>query len=192
MSIEDTNSVKYILEEMDPAEKVEFERLMASDPDLRIEVESIRRMNGKLDALPKLSPPKHLTDRIISVAADQSDRSTGFKGGYLLSAAVVILGLTTGSLILQNSFEESGLPDSSTAGLSSYENGIPQTEEVRSPDLQPWVDRQDVLRLTGFDPVTNSLFFKEGVNNANKLRPVGKFSGSQPFGRSVQLTGSNR
>jgi len=56
MSKEDTNSIKYILEEMDPAEEIEFERRMSSNPDLRIEVESIRRMKGKLNSLPELSP----------------------------------------------------------------------------------------------------------------------------------------
>ena len=81
MSREDTKSIKYILEEMDPAEQVEFERMMESNPDLRIEVESIRRMTTKLKALPKLSPPKHVTNSILSVAADQANKKQGFKSG---------------------------------------------------------------------------------------------------------------
>ena len=192
MSREDTNSIKYILEEMDPAEKVEFERVMASNPDLRIEVESIRRMKGKLDDLPDLTPPKHLTDSILSVAADQAKKKQSFKSGYFLSAAVVILGLTTGSLILQGSFGENSDSGIEATSFSSFGNGMSQNEVTRTANIQPWVDRQDVLRLNGFESLSSPILIKEAGNSINKLRPVGKYPVSEPFGRSVQLTGSNR
>jgi len=192
MSREDTNSIKYILEEMDPAEKVEFERVMESNPDLRIEVESIRRMKGKLDNLPDLSPPKHLTDSILTAAADQAKRKQSFKSGYFLSAAVVILGLTTGSLILQGSFGENSDSGIEAGSFSSFGNGMIKTEVTQTSDIQPWVDRQDVLRLNGFESLSGPTFLKEAGNSINKLRPVGKYPASEPFGRSVQLTGSNR
>lgn len=192
MSKEDTNSIKYILEEMDPAEMVEFERLMASNPDLRIEVESIRRMNGKLDALPDLKPPKHLTDSILSVAAEQTNKKQGFRSGYFLSAAVVILGLTTGSLLLQNSFDESTTNNRSTASFSTYGTVVNQAGETAETNLKPWVDRQDVLRLNGFESVSNSIQLNENGSSFDKLRPVGGYPDLHPFSRSVQLTGSNR
>lgn len=194
MSKEDTNSIKYILEEMDPAEMVEFERQMASDPDLRIEVETIRRMNGKLNALPDLKPPKYVTDSILSLSAEQSGKDRGFKSGYFLSAAVVILGLTTGSLILQSSFNEGGADSNSSASLFSSGAGINKTEVTQNTNLKPWVDRQDVLRLNGFESVSNSSPIQpnRSGNSFNKLKPVGKYPDLYHYNRSVQLTGSNR
>jgi len=192
MSKEDTNSIKYILEEMDPAERVEFERMMASDPDLKIEVESIRRMNGKLDALPNLKPPKHLTDSILSTVAEQTDKKQGIRRGYFLSAAVVILGLTTGSLILQNSFDENMSNDNAPASFPTYRMGVNETEKTQYSSLKPWIDRQDVLRLSSFESTAAPIQLNEAGNSFNKLKPVAKFPDLQPFNRSVQLTGSNR
>lgn len=192
MSKEDTTSIKYVLEELDPAEKVEFERKMVSDPDLRIEVESIRRMKSKLNTLPELYPPKHLSDSILSYASEQSIKKRSFRTGYLLSAAIVILGLTAGSLILNNSFEESGNTSNATAAFSSYGNEFTQQDDSRSADLKPWVDRKDVLHLSGFESVSNPSKLNIEGNSFNKLRPVGKYPDLQPFSRSVQLTGNNR
>jgi len=192
MSKEDTNSIKYILEEMDPAEMVEFERMMASDPDLRIEVESIKRMTGKLNTLPKLSPPKQLTDSILSIAADQRGERGGFRSGYFLSAAVVILGLTSGFLVLQNISEESGQGWDSSASISAFGNGLNQIKETQNPSIKPWVDRQDVLRLDGFESVPSPIQVYEVTNSINKLKPVSKYPDIQPFSRSVQLTGNQR
>lgn len=191
MSKEDTNSIKYILEEMDPAEMVEFERLMASDPDLRIEVESIRRMNGKLKSLPDLTPPKHLTDSILSVASEQTD-SKGFSSGHFLSAAVLILGLTTGSLILQSSFDENVSINDASASSSTYGVGIHESEKTLNSNLKPWIDRKDVLRLNGFESAAHPIQLNEAGSSFNKLKPVGKYPDLHPFKRSVQLTGSNR
>lgn len=192
MSIKDTNSsIKYILEEMDPAEMVEFEREMAFDPDLKIEVESIRRMKSKLDSLPNLHPPRHISESVLSIAADKSGKKHGFKSSYYLSAAVVILGLTTGALILENSAEEPFPVNNSSASMS-LGNGISQTEESQTSDIQPWVDRQDVLRISGFESISNSVQLREIGNRYEKLKPVGIYPGLQPFSRSVQLTGSNK
>jgi hypothetical protein len=192
MSKVDTNSIKYILAEMDPAEEVEFERRMSSNPDLRIEVESIRRMKSKLNSLPELSPPKDLTESILSVAASQSKKKQGFRSGYFLSAAVVILGLTTGSLIIYSISDSSGTVSNASASFPSFGNEMTQQNDSRTVKLKPWVDRQDVLRLSGFESASNPIMINEAGNSINKLRPVGKYPNLQPFSRSVQLTGSNR
>lgn len=191
MSKEDTNSIKYILEEMDPAEIVEFERNMASNPDLRIEVESIRRMKNKLEALPDLSPPPHLTHSLLSMAADESKKKHGGRSRYFLSAAVVILGLTTGSLMIQNSFENDENSSQASTSLPSLGNSAQQEQSFTS-GLKPWVDRQNVLHLNGFETGANSSFMNEVGNSFEKLKPVGRFPNQQPLHRSLQLTGSNR
>jgi anti-sigma factor RsiW len=194
MSKEDTDCVKYILEEMDPAEKIEFERKMASNPDLRIEVESIRRMNSKIRELPDFTPPKELTNSILAIAEEQANQRQGGRKGYFLSAAVVILGLTTGSLLLQNNIEFTGSSSNAAAGFQSAGNQLIQSSD-RSPagvDLQPWIDRQNVLRLSGFESGSELFIQKEAARSFEKLRPVGRYPDFQPLNRSVQLTNSNR
>ncbi len=177
---------------MDPAEKIEFERNMATNPDLRIEVESIRRMKKKLNSLPDLSPPKHITDSILSYAAGQSNKKSGMRSGYFLSAAVVIIGLTTGSLILNNPFDESLPASNASSAFPSYGHELIQQSENRPADLKPWIDRENVLHLSGFESVSNAALGNESENRFNKLRPIGRYPDLAPFSRSVQLTGSNR
>jgi anti-sigma factor RsiW len=192
MSKEDTNSIKYILEEMDPAEEIEFERRMSSNPDLRIEVESIRRMKGKLNSLPELSPPQDLTDSILSEAANRSKKKQTIRSGYFLSAAVVLLGLTTGSLIIYNISDSIESASNASVSFPSYGNEMIQQDETQTANLKPWVDRQDVLRLSGFESMSNPIMNDEAENRFEKLRPVGEYPDLQPFSRSVQLTGSNQ
>lgn len=195
MNLQDTNSIKYILEEMDPAERVEFEREMSQDPDLQIEVESIRRMNNKLNRLPLLSPPKQITTSILEQAALKSNKSNiGSGTAYFLSAAVLVLGLTTGSLMIQQSFESAADP-SSRKGLSvPVQSSSPQIgqSDRNSSSLQPWTDRDNVLHLSGFETGNSSMTDSEFLRSLNKLRPAANPDGIHRFHRSIQLTNSNR
>lgn len=187
----DTDSLKYILEELDPAEIIEFERKMAENPDLHIEVESIRRMKSKLSHLPDLSPPRELTESILTMAANKSEGSNHIKGRFFLSAAVLILGLTTGSLLIQNPFDNSsGINSQASANFSSVV-GQSNTEQTTS-ELKPWVDRQNILHLQGFENSSNASVVFELNNSFDKLKPVGRLPSQQTFNRSLQLTGSNR
>ena len=192
MNKEDTKSIKYILEEMDPAERIEFERYITQNPDLQIEVESIRRMKSKLNTLPDISPPAHLTDSILSMAAAESKKKHGIRKRYFLSAAVVILGLTTGSLMIQNIFEGERNTSQSSASMSAVGNSAAEQVQPLASELKPWVDRQNVLRLSGFETGSNSDFVNDAGNSFEKLKPIGRFPNQQPFNRSLQLTGSNR
>lgn len=193
MNLSDTKSIKYVLKEMDPAEQVEFEREMMQNPDLRIEVESIRRMNNKINNLPELTPPVELTSSVLDFASSRGKtKNTSSGKSYFLSAAVLILGLTTGSLILQQPF---GLSDD-TAGdaaisMQGSSNKIDQPRQ-NAIHLKPWTDRNNVLHLSRFEGGDNSMPDSELVRSLNKLRPAGNSSGINSFQRSIQLTNSNR
>ena len=192
----DTNSIKYILEEMDPAEKIEFEREMKENPDLHIEVESIRRMKNKLSQLPKLTPPKEVTSSVLNMAAQQTVERTSSKSRYFLSAAVVILGITTGSFMMENPFQtEAGNSNRAASGLflnqQSYtDQNISASSEGKQ--LKPWVDRKDILHLNGFDNNVLPVNTLDSDSRFDKLRPVERMPSQQTIRRSLQLTGSNR
>jgi hypothetical protein len=104
----------------------------------------------------------------------------------------MILGLTTGSLIIYNTSDSSVTTSNASATFQSYEDNLTQQDDTRSANLKPWVDRQDILRLSGLESVSNPIMINEAGNSFKKLRPVGKYPDFQPFSRSVQLTGSNR
>ena len=53
----DEGCIRYLMQEMDPAEEIEFEREMLKNQDLLIEVESLRRTDKKLGKLPLINPP---------------------------------------------------------------------------------------------------------------------------------------
>lgn len=193
MNLSDTKSIKYVLKEMDPAEQVEFEREMMQNPDLRIEVESIRRMNNKISDLPELTPPVELTSSVLDFASSQGNKKNiGSGKAYFLSAAVLILGLTTGSLIIQQPFEsaDKSVGEASfSAQVSSQELERPRQNSI---GLKPWTDRNNILHLSGFEGGDNSMPDSELVRSLNKLRPAGNSPGFNSFQRSIQLTNSNR
>ncbi|MFO7848015.1 MAG: hypothetical protein R6V27_15725 [Balneolaceae bacterium] len=192
----DTNSIKYILEEMDPAEKIEFERELEKNPDLHIEVESIRRMEKKLSQLPKLTPPEDVTNSILDLAAQQTAERSSSKSRYLLSAAVLILGLTTGSFMIENPFQtESGSSDRAASGLLLNQQILGEQNSASSStdkQLKPWVDRQDILHLNGFENNVLPVNTLNSSNRLDKLRPVERMPSQQTMRQSLQLTGSNR
>lgn len=193
MNSEDTNSIKYILKEMDPAERVEFEREMRQNPDLRIEVESIRRINNKLDQLPVITPPDDLTTAVLEFAAShRQKRNIGSGTAYFLSATVLVLGLTTGSLMITQFFETADNPAGTTpASVQVTSQNVDQQHNDRSV-MQPWTDRNNVLHLSGFESENGQARDSELLRSLNKLRPASNPGGINTFHRSIQLTNGNR
>lgn len=194
MSKKDTKSIKYVLNEMDPAEKIEFEREMNRDPDLLIEVESIKRMQYRLNQLPEFTPPRELSESLLSFAAEESMRSK--EGGknmrFFLAAAMVLFGLTTGSLFLDNPFNTDSNYQA-TINLSSPAINVLDSNQISgSEKVSPWVDRNNVLKLSGFE--TGSFNSQAGEINENqsKLRPADNTLYRNTVTRSLHLTGSNR
>lgn len=193
MSKKNTKSIKYILEEMDPAEKIEFEREMNQNPDLLIEVESIKRMQQRLNDLPKFSPPKQLSESILALAADESVKEGSNNFRFFLSAAVLLFGLTAGSLFLENPFEkESGdVHSQSSLNLSSSTVDSESKGTSKVVNLSPWIDRNNVLRLSGFDAGNSNARLIDLNESNSKLRPSDNSFYRESVTRSLHLTGNN-
>jgi len=195
MSKKDTKSIKYVLNEMDPAEKIEFEREMRRDPDLLIEVESIKRMQFRLDQLPEFTPPRELSESLLSFAAEESMRTK--EGGnnmrFFLAAALILFGLTTGSLFLENPFESDNTNYQASINLSSPAiNGLDINRITSNDKLSPWVDRNNILKLSGFDAGSFNYQSWELNENQSKLRPADNTLYRNTVTRSLHLTGSNQ
>lgn len=194
MNKKDTKSIKYVLNEMDPAEKIEFERDMNRDPDLLIEVESIKRMQYRLEQLPEFTPPRELSESLLSFAAEESMRTKdgGKNIRFFLAAAVVLFGLTTGSLFLDNPFGTDNANYQATINLSSPAINVLDSNQITGKDKSsPWIDRNNVLKLSGFEGNFNS-HSGELNENQSKLRPADNTLYHNSVTRSLHLTGSNR
>ena len=70
----DDGCIRYLMQEMDPAEVIEFEREMLNDENLLIEVESLRKTYEKLAKLPLYNPPKLLIDQVIQKVVSKQQK----------------------------------------------------------------------------------------------------------------------
>lgn len=192
MSKRDTKSIKYILDELDPAEKIEFERELEQDADLLIEVESIKRMQNKLNKLPLLSPPHNISESVLNCAASKNFRSDEKNVRFYLSAAVLLFSLTAGSLMLDNPFQNDGNTSNASVQFSSPAVIDNSAGKSIPSSTTPWVDRNNVLKLGGFDSGNLHSRVPDFNDNSTKLRPADDIFYRGSVNRSLQLTGNNR
>lgn len=169
--------IKYLMNETDPSETAAIRAEMIDDPDALIEYESLRSTWTKVQGMPELTPPAHITESIVS----QASKAGRFSGVYQMSAgvkwaaaaAVVVMtgfGIWTSTMVVQN-----------VAGETASTN---QTEQAA--DGKQWVDRNDVL------------YIQPGMNataqpaNASKLKPVTPSPENAVGNTEIQLAGSRK
>lgn len=194
MSRRDTRSIKYVLEELDPAEKIEFERELTRDPDLIIEVESIKRMQNRLRNLPEIHPPAELTDSILQMAASKASQKSAGNFNIYLTAAVFLFGLTAASIFIDNPFETDDSHSNASIQMSgTVLNSDEFSQTVTSNNLPtPWIDRNEVLRLGSFENGSGQSRLIEHYERPSQLRPAENSFYRGNVTRSLQLTGSNQ
>lgn len=189
MKKQDTKGIKYILDEMDPSERVEFERAIRDDSDLLIEVESIKRIHNKLSKLPEFEPPKSLTNAILAKASQKSSARSGKHFKYWVSAAAIVFGLSASALLVENSYQTEGEASQASVNLPS---SVQETQNIQEKaGSQPWVDRNNVLHFSDFE--SNSLRSQnfEFRNSLKKLKPAERSGSNSFYNHQLQLTGSN-
>lgn len=192
MTRKNTDSIAYIYNEMDPAEEVEFERKIRDNENVLIEVESLRSLKEKLNQLPLISPPEYIVDSVCKAACDGKTKKNRFPI-YSAVAAVLVVGLTSGFLL----FGEEGSNDNNN-GLNQAAIGSTsslQQQSISNSDrieLQPWVDRNEVIHfsdrvLNPDNPTFDSVF----KNSYQKLTPVSDPIQSRRYQQNLHLTGSS-
>ncbi len=87
--------IKYLMNETDPSETADIRAEMIDDPDALIEYESMRSTWTKVQGMPEVHPPAHLTEAIINQASINTRASgaftlsTGMK--WAAAAAIVVM-----------------------------------------------------------------------------------------------------
>ncbi|MEX2456300.1 MAG: hypothetical protein WD381_03260 [Balneolaceae bacterium] len=190
MSNRDTDSIKYVLNEMDPSERIEFERRIVEDSDLLIEVESIRRMEKRLSALPLFHPPKKLSHSIYEKSGEYNALLKRRDRNKKLSLAAVVLVISlSGSMLFMG--ESDDVPDQfNSAGIQSPP--LQQSTVTKSNNrVQPWVDNNQIIHFTGGSENTGFTMDNSDLQSSyQKLQPVNNPSVKQYFHRNLHLTGS--
>jgi hypothetical protein len=181
MNTDENKAIRYLMKEMDPSEEMEFEKLMREDEDLLIEVESLRATKRRLSGLSLKLPPPQLTQKITDDAKQlQSDSLKKTKNiTFFLKrgiAATILLAAFTG-------------------GGYYFYNGGADTAPTTTSDsqaIEPWVDRNEILRFSGDQPMSQSASLKSDmVKSLEKLELVNDLSGSSNAGSGILLTGSS-
>ncbi|NIT58268.1 MAG: hypothetical protein GWN00_19180 [Aliifodinibius sp.] len=136
MRNEDNNDcIRYLMKEMDPSEELLMERAMMEDEDLLIEVESMRQTLKKLDQLPEVEPPSHVTSAIKEKAAEQAEenrkRNQTLKPAYKYAvAATLALTISAGGAWFFIDGEKTSPTQQQAATASVSSPSASQTQDV--------------------------------------------------------------
>lgn len=203
MSEKKNRSITYIYDEMDPSEKVEFERDLELDENLLIEVESLKRVQNRLNGIQAFEAPQHVVESICLLANKKSQKPAkmfSFSSTvYSAAAALLLLGLTSSYLFLHGedaSINEGAINNASVSAPVFFHQAEPAVSTISNNserNVTPWVDTneviyfQDRLRTNGTASV-DSIF----ENSFRKLTPVKNPSFSSPNRQNLQLTGGRR
>ena len=198
MQSDDALCIKYLMNELDPAEITLVEKKMESDPNFLIEVECMRRTLKRLDKLPTMSPPDELVDHICVKSAEYRKSVTPIPifnrifqdARYASAAAILILGVSAGSWFIFNS--STGQPNN----LSNYQfqNSSAAVSTTSSQEannqVTPWVDHNNVLNIQVVNSNGNSnnaVADSSILNSMHKLRALGNGLGTTSSSPEIEL-----
>ena len=183
MQINDEDCIRYLMREMDPSEEIEFEREMMSNENLLIEVESLRSTFNKVKKLPIKQTPADILNKVRERAvADQQRRlRSSFKligwFGKSVAAVATLLLLVSAGLYF---FEIEVTPNQPNS-----------TNLVNASSIQPWVDRNEVIKISDRTNRTQAeRIIADFEKSYEKLTPIKTVETSSNQRQGVLLTSS--
>lgn len=211
MRNEDNDCIRYLMKEMDPSEELLMERAMMEDEDLLIEVESMRQTLQKLDKLPELEPPPKVRESVMKKVAEQAERNRknnqSFKNPFRYAvAATLALTITAGGAWFMVGSETDRQQPAVTASTSSVparvtersdeyrftgaENAQRVEASSQSGNIDPWVDRNDIIRFEDQFSSQSEQFKALLERSTQKLQLIEHPIINNGRVNSIQLTGS--
>lgn len=125
MTPDQMSCIRYLMDEMDPSEKMAFEREVAQSSDLQIELESMKATYARLSKAKTIDAPQHVQSHIEHLAFLQTQKQRRTKGQALWMRAAAILAMAV-------------LPASYLAwqwdGTTNSSSDLPIAGETRSAD----------------------------------------------------------
>jgi len=210
MPNDDNACIRYLMKEMDPSEEVLMERAMMEDDDLLIEVECLRQTFKRLDDMPDREPPPHLTESIIEQAVEYREQKNtalhylpfadSFK--YVAAASVALLLSVAGIWMyedrISSNFDNNNNNGNGNTASSAVQEAFQtpiisnsfQITPVNSKRIEPWVDRNNIIRFQDRFNQANAEFDSILKNSMQKLTPVTDPSVNGGNSRTLQMTGT--
>ncbi len=110
--------ISYIYNEMDPSEQMEFERELEQNQNLLIEVETLRKVSGRLQDIRLMDPPAELVEQIYDQASRAHASGTRSRNWWRWgsAAAILLISVSMSSYML--------LPMADSEDQPAEENGI--------------------------------------------------------------------
>ncbi len=125
MTPDQMSCIRYLMDEMDPSEKMAFEREVVQSSDLQIELESMKATYARLSKAKTIDAPQHVQSHIEHLAFLQTQKQRRTKGQALWMRAAAILAMAV-------------LPASYLAwqwdGTTNSSSDLPIAGETRSAD----------------------------------------------------------
>ncbi|MFO7798870.1 hypothetical protein [Rhodohalobacter sp.] len=191
MSTKKTDSIAYLFKEMDPSEKVEFERLLRKNENLLIEVESLRNISNRIDELPEISAPDSILQSVCEQASEKnrSSKIVRSKPFYFATAALLSIGFMAGALLIEPDEKANNAGNASVGSVGSIQATATNNSEGTTIDGEttPWVDENDVIHYTGVESERSDSLLE---NSYRRLTPVTSPSQNSSYQRNLHLTGS--
>lgn len=200
MSDKYSRSVAYLYDEMDPSEKLEFERDLKVDENLLIEVETLRKVSDKLHNMDAVQPPGDVVEAVLQ-SLENRKKQAGNKRSqrfvYYSAAALLVIGLTYG-FILTGDLSGEMPNETGSASVGNLQGIIPASadnfsRETETNRVMPWIDENEVLHfrdgLYGSEASSVDSLFRQSFQ---RLTPITNPTQSPTARQNLHLTGSRR
>jgi len=204
MSKIEERCIAYIYNEMDPSERLEFERELQKDENLLIEFETLKRTAYCLDGLKPIEPPKSVVSNIKSKAHSIDGETREARSYKFLFASVAITLFAVfvyGALLIQDQQSAEGshndavensasVSSLNTAGkISAFSADRAKVNE----DISPWVDHDEIIhfhdRFNKGSVASVDSMFNHSLRKLTRVEPSGTL---QQVQQQIHLTGGNR
>lgn len=189
--------IKYVMDELDPSEKLLVEQKMKEDPNMLIEIECLKKTLKRIDNLPKIEPSQEVLDRVMAVARERGkhpifhllpvgNMSDNIR--YWGAAAVLVLSVSLGSYFLLT-LQNGEVAGSTTPAHQSVQAGS-HSQNSAVGSIRPWVDNKQILyieKTNSNNPpssTSDSAFFE----SMQKLKPLNSTIQQNRQSSDLQLT----
>lgn len=101
MTPDQMSCIRYLMDEMDPSEKLAFEREVAQSPDLQIELESMKATYARLSKAKTIDAPEHVQSHVEHLAFLHAQKKRRTKGQalWMRAAAILVMAVLPGSYL---------------------------------------------------------------------------------------------
>ena len=209
MQVNQADIIRFLMDEMDPSEKILFEKRIRLNQDLLIEVESLKKTWERTNAYPSFESSKRVKETIFAKAEasiNASNKSWNWKWipqhGFKVAASFLVMAtaliawntwMPTNQLESTSSLNTPIDVQQSNAPLTTAkDSGIGSAANETDSEITPWVDHNHIIRFAGTTDFNLSQSPEINLTSQqnSKLRLVNDQTSYTGQSRKILLTGN--